>query len=122
MKTRIALGKLGEQIARKYLVAKGYKIIGKNFHVRQGEVDIISKFKGTIVFVEVRCKKDLKFGYPEESVTDYKKSRLIKASYSWLQFHKVENADWRIDFVGILLTRNNKIIKINHIVNAVNEM
>lgn len=66
------IGKYGEELAAKYLVKKGYKIIERNFRIRGGEIDIIALDDKTLVYIEVKTRKDYSFGRPEEAVTSYK--------------------------------------------------
>ncbi len=57
-------GSQGEAIAQKFLKDQGYKILATNFTCKIGEIDIIAQQKKTIVFVEVKTKSNLDFGYP----------------------------------------------------------
>ena len=66
-------GRLGEKIARDFLEKRGYIIIEKNFRTSAGEIDLIARKGEYLVFIEVRTKKSLSFGSPEESVTPLKK-------------------------------------------------
>jgi putative endonuclease len=73
--SRKETGQRGERLAQDYLKKRGYRIIETNYRSPYGEIDIISKHKNTLVFMEVRAKKNLRFGSPEESVTEAKASR-----------------------------------------------
>lgn len=66
------LGKLGEELAAKYLTKLGYKIIEKNFRIRGGEIDIIALDGNTLVYIEVKTRSSHQFGSPEEAVTPWK--------------------------------------------------
>ena len=61
-------GKIGEDIAKKYLEEKGYKIIEQNCRTRYGEIDLVAKDGRDLIFVEVRTKRGENFGTPEESL------------------------------------------------------
>lgn len=61
-------GKLAEDYATSFLSQKGYKIINRNFRSRFGEIDIIALKDGYLVFIEVKARRSLLFGAPEESV------------------------------------------------------
>src|SRR5207247_1129267 len=87
------LGDLGERIACEYLVKKGYKILGKNYRITFGEIDIIARKKisffarpdKTIHFVEVKTIVAHDGFYPEERA-DYKKQhKLRQLSQIWLE-------------------------------------
>ena len=71
MNTHI-LGNIGENKAVEHLLNKGYVIIEKNYMTIYGEIDIIAKFKDTIVFIEVKSRTSNNFGVPSEAV-DIKK-------------------------------------------------
>ena len=62
-------GILGEKLAQDFLKKRGYRIIDTNYRCAEGEIDIIAKHRDYLVFVEVRTKKSLEFGSPEESIT-----------------------------------------------------
>ena len=110
----IEKGKLGEEIALKYIISKGGKIIERNYRTKIGEIDLIAKINGELVFVEVKSRSNINYGYPSESV-DYKKKRKITnvAKYYILD-NSLENLSIRFDVIEIYL--NEK--KINHIANA----
>ena len=110
----IEKGKLGEEIALKYIISKGGKVIERNYRTKIGEVDLIVRLNGELVFVEVKSRSNINYGYPSESV-DYKKKRKITnvAKYYILD-NSLENLSIRFDVIEIYL--NEK--KINHIANA----
>ena len=116
---RKELGDIGEELARKFLKKKGYRIRETNFRCREGEIDIIAEQKGYLVFIEVRTKTGSSFGSPEESVTTAKKEKLIASALAYMSSHKDLPDNWRIDFVGIELDQNGKTTRIELIENAV---
>ena len=108
-------GKKGEDVANKYLIEKGYDILEKNYHKRQGEIDIIAfdpEFS-EIVFVEVKTRKNSKFGYPEEFVTDEKIEKIETTANIWLDENNKIDTFWRIDIIAIELDFNPP--KIEHL-------
>ena len=74
------IGKLGEDLATKYLETLGYQIIERNFRCKVGEIDIIAKDKDYLVFIEVKYRKDNKKGIPAEAVNHNKRKKIIKAT------------------------------------------
>lgn len=78
------LGRWGEDAAAEHLKKKGYKIIGRNFSCRMGEVDIIAEKGRYIAFVEVKTRKNDAFATAAEFVTLAKQRRLITAAELWL--------------------------------------
>lgn len=113
MYERHEIGKIGEDIAARYLQQKGYKIIERNFESRQGEIDIIAIDKNELVFVEVKTRTNMKFGKPIEAVDKLKQKHLIKTVEYYLYSRHLEDEFVRIDVIEIYLY-NNKY-KINHI-------
>ncbi len=116
---RKELGDIGEELARKFLKKKGYRIHETNFRCREGEIDIIAEHKDYLVFVEVRTRTGSSFGSPEESVTFAKKEKLIATALAYMSSHKDLPDNWRIDFVGIELNQKGKASRIELIENAV---
>lgn len=80
MNAKQQLGKIGENLASEYLEKQGYLILERNFACRQGEIDIIAKDEKEFVFVEVKTRRSLKFGYPAEAVTNIKRKHMQKAA------------------------------------------
>jgi len=119
---RKSVGAAGELIAQNYLKKKGYRIIETNFRTRYGELDIVAKNNNTLVFVEVRTKTGVSFGSPEESITPTKSRHLAAAAYIYQQHHKGLPESWRIDFIAVVLDDFGKLIRINHIESAIEEI
>jgi putative endonuclease len=115
-------GILGEKIACEFLGKNGYDILETNYRCPDGEIDIIAQQEDTLVFIEVRTKKDRRFGTPEESVTLTKQERLKKLAEQYGQTHENLPEAWRIDVVAIQMERNGKITRIEIIENAVDGM
>lgn len=116
---RKALGMWGEKIAGKYLQKNGYKIIETNFRCRQGEIDIIAIDREYLVFVEVRTRRGIEYGSPEESVTLAKKKKLISLAFAYLQNHSNLPSSWRFDVIAIEADQAGKIIRLELIQNAI---
>jgi len=114
------LGDLGEKIAEKYLLKKGYKIIDRNYHSREGEVDLIALEKGQFVFIEVKTRSSENFGCPAEAVTYQKIKKLIKTARHFLFKTKKNSENYRIDVVSIILDKDNKRVKIKHFKSITN--
>ena len=95
-------GNLGEKFARDFLKKRGYRIIETNYRCPEGEIDIIARHKDSLVFIEVRTKKSLEFGSPEESITLTKKERLRATAARYRQTHNDLPLLWRIDGVDTI--------------------
>ena len=106
------IGVSGEHKASEYLKNKGYKIINMNYTCPIGEIDIICKYKDMIVFVEVKQRESLKYGYPREAVTSTKANKIRMVALNYLKYKRLTNQKIRFDVVDILGD------KITHIENC----
>ncbi len=115
------VGILGEKLAQNFLKQRGYHILQTNYRCPEGEIDIVTEHRDSLVFIEVRTKKNLKFGSPEESITPAKKEKLRAVAYRYQQTHDNLPSSWRIDVVAIELDQRDRISRIELIENAVGE-
>ncbi len=114
-------GILGENLAKDYLKRQGYHILEANYRCPEGEIDIIAEHRDYLVFIEVRTKRSLKFGSPEESITPAKMRRLKASALYYRQSHSKLPPLWRIDVVVIELDYKGKPPRIELIENAVGD-
>ncbi len=97
-----AKGTHGEQLALKYLVNGGLRLIERNFNSRYGEIDMIMRDGDEWVFVEVRLRESLEFGGGLESVTHSKQQKLINtAEYYMQKHHNFHFESCRFDIIEI---------------------
>ena len=106
-------GREGEAKAAEYLRKKRYDIIGANYRCRFGELDLIAKKGELVIFVEVKLRKNDRFGAAADAVTVSKQDKLRKAAASWLASHDCD-APTRFDVIEIYTDTG----RINHIENA----
>ena len=116
---RQGLGRRGEELARRRLESLGYVIVGKNHRTKQGEIDLVAKHDGTLVFVEVRTKRGVSFGSPEESITPSKRAHLIASAQEYVSSNEVAESDWRIDLVAVEMDSSGRLQRIEVVENAV---
>lgn len=110
-------GRQGEDEAVRYLRAKGYRILERNYRSRFGEIDIICEHRGMLIFVEVRAKTSDRFGEPEESITRQKMDRIRKTAFTYIaECGDHPRKPIRFDFIGIRLDPEGA--RINHIQSA----
>lgn len=123
MKGSRGLGGAGEQLAAEHLLGLGYELLESNWHCRAGEIDLVMCDGEELVFVEVRTRRGDELGSPEESVNERKQERLRALALEWLAQHPAEREReaWRIDVVGVHLSRTGRVEHINHIPYAVGE-
>ena len=111
-------GKFGEVKAQEYLEKLGYTIICKNFRCMQGEIDIIAKDEKELVFIEVKTRKDTKYGEAREAVDTKKQKHIYEAAKYYLYKNKLEEAYVRIDVIEVYVINRqnqNKSYKANNV-------
>jgi putative endonuclease len=114
------VGKKGEELAKKYLEEKGYKIIEQNYRTKYAEIDLVAMKDKKMVFIEVRTKIGENFGTPEETINWNKKRKLGRNAEAYTAFKKW-NGPSRIDAVCIVLSAQGgySIERLNHYENIV---
>ncbi|MDX1593616.1 MAG: YraN family protein [Gammaproteobacteria bacterium] len=93
-------GPSAENLALEHLRDAGLSLLARNHRCRGGELDLVMADGGVVVFVEVRYRRDTRFGRAEETVTVTKQRRLITAARHYLQ-RRGESAPARFDVVAI---------------------
>jgi putative endonuclease len=96
-------GNKGEDYACDLLVESNFTIIERNYHYGHGEIDIIAMDGETLVFVEVKTRKNLEFGDPIQGVTKSKQKQVRKIAEGYLVEKKILDVNCRFDVIGILL-------------------
>lgn len=119
--TRKDTGNLGEKLAIDFLKKRGFRIIETNYRCRYGEIDIVTRKKDYLVFVEVRTRTNRKFGTPEDSVSTAKKTRMRRAAEHYCQSHEKLPENWRIDLLAIELKGNGRPERMEIVENAVGQ-
>lgn len=115
MKNAREKGFRGERLALAYLMKKGYRYVCRNYVVREGEIDLIvmNETLDTLVFVEVKTRKNAKFSHPAEAVTTTKQNRLSRSAMRFLMENPCELA-CRFDVIAICLEPHMVIEHIQH--------
>jgi putative endonuclease len=75
-----ALGRAGEATAARWYEANGYEVVARNWRCPAGELDIVARQSGVIVFCEVKARSTIRFGTPAEAVTPSRCRRLRRAA------------------------------------------
>lgn len=109
-------GKWGENVAASYLMRKGYRIIERDWRYSHKDIDIIAVYDDTLVFVEVKTRRNDDFMRPEQAV-DWKKIKNITlAANNYVKTHRID-LQLRFDIVSIVGSEGGEC-KIDHIENA----
>jgi len=98
--SRVQKGAQYEDLALKFLLAQGLTLVERNFRCQCGELDLLMEEKNTLVIVEVRYRKNDRFGSALESVTRTKQARIIAATKYYILTHKIDRP-MRFDVVAI---------------------
>lgn len=117
MTTHISTGQVGEEIATDFLREKGYKIITRNFRIRNGEVDIIATHKNILIFIEVKTRTSDEYGEAREAISFWKLRSLINVAQYYKLTHKDLPDALRIDAVFVKFFPDGTIESIEHMQN-----
>jgi putative endonuclease len=110
--TRQALGRKSEALAAKYLKKLGYKFITKNYRTKLGEIDIIAKDRGTLVFVEVKARQSAQYGSPKAAVTHQKQKKISMVALAYLKSTRQMQTAARFDVVSIDYSQGRPVIEV----------
>ena len=96
------VGNEQETKVQEFLLEQGYEILARNFYTKHGEIDIIAKKDGYLVFVEVKYRGDNRFGAPEEAVDFRKQRKIIAAAQYYLYKNRIPfDTPCRFDVAGV---------------------
>jgi putative endonuclease len=111
-------GKFGEEIAERYLLSQGYKILERNYQTRFGELDLIAEEGRALVFVEVKARESDEFGSPGDAVNAAKQRKLSRMAVAYVCDNDIRDRDCRFDVVEILLGPQRSVRSINLVRDA----
>ena len=106
---RQRLGEAGEALAAATLAEAGLTILERRFRCRAGEIDLVARDGGVIVFAEVKTRRGPAFGSPAEAVTARKREHLVRAAGVWLAALGGEPPPCRFDVVEVLPARDGRL-------------
>jgi len=116
--TRRPIGVKGEEEAARFLTRSGYAILDKNVRTRAGEIDLVAKEGKTLVFVEVKTRRDLEGDPPQAGVHTRKQNRLAKLAHGYLKLKRIRQTPCRFDVVAVIINDEGGVKAIRHIPNA----
>ncbi len=82
--TRRVVGDAGEEAVARWYERGGFEVLARNWRVREGELDLVARRADTIVFCEVKTRRDDRYGQPFEAVTARKQARIRGLAMQWL--------------------------------------
>lgn len=106
------LGRQGEELATAYLERAGYRILARNYRTRSGELDLVAEEKETVVFVEVKTRRDGAAVGPFEAVTAAKRRQLARVAMDYLAREGKGERPTRFDVVAVTLAGNEPRIEL----------
>jgi len=116
MKSHLATGRAGEQIAAAHLRSKGYRILQRNWRFRRAEVDIIAARDQWLVFCEVKTRTSTLYGAPETFVKRRKMALMLDAA---IEYREIANhtGEIRFDILAVVL-KNEREFSVKHFEDA----
>ena len=101
MSVRTVIGSEGERAAAEFLEARGYRILDRNYRTRLGEIDLVAEEGRTLVFVEVKVRRNDRFGGPAAAITAAKQSRIARLAQQYVVSRRLGERPCRFDVVLI---------------------
>lgn len=111
-KEHLSLGRRGEELARRFLQKAGYRILQTNYRGLLGEIDLVAREGGCLVFVEVKTRSTAAYGHPLESINSRKQRQLSKAAGEYLAANGGADQPCRFDAVSVLLAGDEPLIEL----------
>jgi putative endonuclease len=98
-----AAGGVAEEIARVYLLEKGYRILATNWFCGHLEMDIVAMQGDELVIAEVKSRQGIRFEHPSDAISNRKMKQLIEAAESWIE-HSGWTGETRFDLITVIFT------------------
>ena len=105
METHINTGKIGEDLAARWLICQGYQILFRNFRLDRLEVDLIVRKKGILHFVEVKTSRSTQFGFPEDRISRTKQKSMVRSVRAYLNKARPKAAI-QIDVLSVMILKS----------------
>lgn len=101
MNARAAIGSDGERAAAEFLEARGYRILERNYRTKLGEIDLVAEERGALVFIEVKVRRNDRFGGPAAAITSAKQARIARLAQQYVVSRRLGGRPCRFDVVLI---------------------
>jgi putative endonuclease len=101
LRVHLPLGRRGERAAEKHLRRNGYRIVARNFRAAGAEIDLVAMDGDVLVFVEVKTRRGLDAGAPEEAVDERKQKQIRRAAEMFAMRYREDEIEMRFDIVAI---------------------
>lgn len=113
------LGLYAESLVARYLSEKGYEILDRNFRRKWGEIDLVAKKEGILVFVEVKASGRPSPGFePELRAGKEKMKKVLRSAKVYLAYKKIpQDSEWQMDIVAVTFNKEKGLANIKHFKN-----
>lgn len=110
------LGKLGERLAKRWLVERGWRVLASRYRSGHRDLDLVVEHAGAVAFVEVKTRRGAHFGHPVEAVNWRKQRELARSARVWVSRFGSAGQTYRFDVIGVLVDGDR--VRIRHVENA----
>jgi len=100
---RRTLGQAAEEAAARFLRRAGLTVVERNVRFAEGEIDLVCRDDGVVVFVEVKCRRATWGDAPAAAVSWHKQRRLTRLAQHYLKWRRLTGARCRVDVVSVTL-------------------
>ena len=114
---RQTLGRAAEEAAAAFLRTAGLAVVERNVRFREGEIDLVCRDGGAVVFVEVKCRRAGWDAAPAAAVSWHKQRRLTRLAQHYLKWRRLDNARCRFDVVSVTLDPRGGLV-VRHVRSA----
>ena len=114
MDPRRSVGKRGEEEAARFLQKRGFAILDRNVRSRLGEIDLVARDGKSLVFVEVKARREGGGDPPQAGVTEAKQRRLAQLAQQYLKYKRIPEGPCRFDVVAVTLDGQDRVKTLRH--------
>lgn len=114
---RQQLGELGERIAARWLVGRGWRILARRFRSGHRDLDLVAERGGVVAFVEVKARRSDLFGDPVQAVHWRKQREIARSASVWAERHGRAALTYRFDVIGVAFDGRRRV-RVRHVENA----
>ncbi len=107
----------GEQVAMRYLHARGWRVLEHRFRMGRLEIDVIARLGQLVAFIEVKTRWSARFGSPLQAVTWAKRREITRVAQAWIARHGRADDAYRFDVIGVTLSRWGRV-RVDHLEDA----
>ena len=113
---RHALGALGERIAERWLRRQGWAVVARRFRSGHRDIDLVVRCGREVAFVEVKARRDARFGDPASAVGWRKRRELTRSARVWIDRFGRPGDGYRFDVVAVLVSPSG--VRVRHLADA----